>query len=119
MTIAAFSIPLPPSLNNIYFNRPRKGRGKTTEYKDWLDAAAWEIRSQRAPSIRGDVRLDLVIQRPNSASDLDNRIKACQDAIQRAGVLKNDNQIVELWVRWGDVVGAKATVVSVEKKVAA
>lgn len=115
MNFAAFTIPLPPSTNNLFFNRPRKGRTKTTEYKAWLDEAAWTIRAQRAPEVFGDVRLDLIIERPNKASDLDNRVKAAQDAIQKAGVLKNDNQVVELYVRWGDVKGAQVTIMAVAK----
>ena len=115
MTYAVLHIPLPPSLNNIFYNRPHGGRGKTTDYKNWRDAAAWEIRSQRPPIIKGEVRVDLTIERPNAASDLDNRIKAVLDSLQAAGVIENDRSVIEIAARWGDVKGCTIVVGSAEK----
>ena len=106
MTSVTLTIPLPPSLNNIFFNRPHGGRSKTTEYKNWVELASWEIRKQRPKMIEGDAAIHLTIERPNAQSDLDNRIKAVLDALQKAGVLKNDRQIVDLHAKWGAVVGA-------------
>lgn len=115
MTFAAFTIPLPPSLNNIFFNRPHGGRSKTTDYKNWLDEAWVAIRQQHVPMISGDVRVDLIIERPNASSDLDNRLKAALDAIQKARVIENDKRVVELWARWGEVKGCQVTVMSAGK----
>lgn len=113
MNVASLVIPLPPSLNNIFFNRPHGGRAKTTAYKNWLDATAWDIRSQRPPVIKGDAQVDLVIERPNAVSDLDNRIKACLDALQKAGVIENDKRVVDLRARWGEVIGCRIIVAEV------
>jgi|SRR6185437_6965617 len=117
MTVAVFTIPVPPSLNNAFFNRPRKGRTKTTEYKNWLEAAAWEIRSQRVPVIAGEVKVSLLIRRPNKSSDLDNRLKGCLDAMQKAGVIENDNRVVELFARWtNEGKGCQVTVYSASEE---
>jgi crossover junction endodeoxyribonuclease RusA len=115
---ASFSIPLPPSLNNIFFNKPHGGRAKTTAYKNWLEEAALRIRMQRVPVIEGEVSVHVTIQRPNAQSDLDNRIKAVLDALQKSGVLKNDKQVSELHARWGAVEGATVLVSSIVKAAA-
>ena len=104
--IASFEIPLPPSLNNIFFTAKHGRRVKTTAYKNWRDAAALLIKTKCRMVFQGDVIARVVVERPNKASDLDNRLKPIFDAIQCAGVLKNDNQIVELHAAWGEVEGA-------------
>lgn len=114
--IASFTIPMPPSLNNIFFNKPHGGRAKTTEYKNWRDQAAWEIRRQRVPVIDGDVAVQVIIERPNVASDIDNRLKPIFDSMQAAGVIENDRQIVELHAKWGDVKGATVVVRSLDNE---
>lgn len=114
----SFTMPLPPSLNNIFFNKPHGGRAKTTAYKNWRDLAAWEIRRQKVPVIEGPICIRLMIERPNAQSDLDNRLKPIFDAMQAAGVIKNDKQIVELHALWGDVTGAMV-MISEPQKVAA
>ena len=112
MTACAIHIPLPPSLNNIFFNKPHGGRAKTTDYKNWLDQTAWEIRAQRPPVFKGDVSVDLLIERPNGSSDIDNRIKGVLDALQRAGVIENDKRVVDIRARWAKVTGCDITVLS-------
>ncbi len=112
--IATFILPLPPSLNNAFNNVAGIGRVKTSEYKSWRNAAAWQIKAQRQPTIEGDVVAHLTIQRPNKSSDLDNRLKAIFDAAQTAGIIKNDNQIVEIHARWGNVKGAHVIMANVE-----
>lgn len=113
--MAKFNLPLPPSLNNIFFNKPHGGRAKTTDYKNWLDTAAWEIRGQRVAPIAGDVRVCIVIERPNKTSDIDNRIKPVLDAMQKAGVIVNDKSVVDVRARWGEVKGCVVNVSIVER----
>ena len=104
-------LPTPPSLNNIFFNRRVKGRAKTTEYKNWLDQAGWEIRRQRAPLIPGDVKIEAVICKPsNRRMDLDNRAKAMLDALTKFGVIEDDSKVIDLRLRWGDVASCTVTV---------
>lgn len=112
MTVCALNIPLPPTSNNMFFNRPHGGRGKTTEYKAWREAAAWAIKTQRPPLFKGDVCITLLIERPTVTSDLDNRIKACCDALQSAGVIENDNRIIDIHARWAPIKGCAVTIMS-------
>jgi crossover junction endodeoxyribonuclease RusA len=114
MTTASFTIPLPPSLNNIFANGAGGGRVKTKAYKAWRNAAAWEIKLQRVPLIEGDVVVHLTIERPNAASDIDNRLKPIFDCMQTAGVIKNDRHVVELHAKWGTVQGALVLVATVD-----
>lgn len=118
MSFASFSLPLPPSLNNIFFNAPKRGRVKTTEYKNWLELCGWEIRKQRVPAVTGEVRVSLIIERPNANSDIDNRIKPVLDALQKAGVLKNDNKVVEIAAKWGEVIGCHVMIFTAEQAAA-
>lgn len=113
--IARFTISTPPSLNNMFFNAPRRGRVKTMAYKNWLDETILEIRRQRPGIIAGEVCIDLLIERPTASSDLDNRIKAALDACQKAGVIENDKRVVELRARWGQIKGCQVTIFAVEK----
>ncbi len=110
MAFANFTIPVPPSLNNIFFNRPGGGRAKTKAYTAWITEAVLGMRAARQPDLRGDVRVDLIIRRPNASSDLDNRIKGALDALQKAGVLANDNQVVGISARWGTANGCEIIV---------
>lgn len=87
--------------------------------KDWESEAALRIRGQRKmPTIVGAVRMSAVfifevppsvklarragrphIQKP----DIDNIVKACMDAVVKAGVIKDDTQVAVLESRkvWG------------------
>lgn len=87
--------------------------------KDWEDEAALRIRGQRKlPTILGAVRLraTFIFEVPKSVKltrragkhhtqkpDIDNVIKACMDAVVKAGVIQDDTQVAVLESRkvWG------------------
>ena len=110
VTAATLAIPLPPSLNNIFVNLPRGGRAKSPEYKAWRQLATLQINTQHPGRIVGDVRIEITCERPNKASDLDNRIKPVLDAIVTARVIEDDRKVVELTAKWGDVRGVLVNV---------
>jgi Holliday junction resolvase RusA-like endonuclease len=97
----------PPSANKLW--RPAISGGgypklvKTRNYHSWIVAAACEIKAgalgQIGP-IYDDVAVSIKVPRRSKLSDLDNRIKPCLDAIQHAGVLKNDKQVVRILAQW-------------------
>lgn len=98
---------LPPTLNHYY----RSGGGhryKTTEGRAYQQFVAAEMRAQRKalPAAKshvpypGRVALHIIMTtRTRRRWDLDNRVKAVQDCLQLAGVIKDDSQIDELVVR--------------------
>lgn len=99
---------LPPTVNHLYRTGGRH-RYKTAEGAAYQEATAarmraqWELfptlRRARGPYL-GPVALHIVMtSRTRRRWDLDNRIKAVQDCLQMAGIIKDDSQITELVVR--------------------
>ena len=98
---------LPPTVNHLY--RSANGhRYKTVEGKAYQEMTAYEMRAQRAalPAKRaqgpylGPVALHIIMTtRTRRRWDLDNRVKAVQDCLMMAGIIKDDSQIDELVVR--------------------
>ena len=92
-------LPMPPSVNACYANRPGFGRVKTAAYRNWLKEAGWEVVRQ-APGLRpiiGDVSVDMVFERRRDRrSDLDNRCKALLDLLTKQRAWIDDSQVVEL-----------------------
>ena len=83
-------IPLPPSVNDLYANR-RNGRGriKTRRYKQWINAAGWELLYQRARPIYG--RYHMVVFLPHMRGDPDNRLKALCDLFVAHDLIIDDS----------------------------
>lgn len=103
---------VPPSVNNMFANKRSGGRTKSAAYKAWRAQAVSELRSlQRAPLIRGKVRIRLAIERPNAASDLSNRLKAIEDALVEANVIEDD-RLIEGYDRfeWASIQGVEIEV---------
>ena len=102
-----FTIPPPPSANNLYANVPGKGRVKTTLYRIWANSAGWQVRQQfgTLPHYDGFVYLDIDLPR---GMDIDNGQKACFDLLQTPkgrrlkhglGIIVDDKMIDELHIR--------------------
>ena len=100
----SLTLPLSPSINSYY------GAAGNRRY---IKAAGVAFRAQvvlavalaKMPKLTG--RLCLVIRvfpRDKRASDLDNRVKSLQDALQHAGVFEDDSQIDDLSVTRGMIV---------------
>lgn len=98
-------LPYPPSVNTIYQHTAKSGRVvkfKTAEHKRYLGAVGNAVRvaGLRDPLVDalpflGDVKLTVRLFRPRAVGDLDNRIKALQDALN--GVAwRDDEQVCEL-----------------------
>lgn len=72
-------LPVPPSTNNLYFNRAR-GRSRTKQYRDWLSNADQWFYAQKANKfeyITGPC--EVKIRLPKIRGDISNRIKAVED----------------------------------------
>ncbi len=86
-------IPVPPSLNNIYFNVGKR-RAKTDDYDKWKTAAAWTIAAgvMAKHAIHGPVSVRLYLPL-DTKGDCDNRLKASLDALVASGRIDDDRNV--------------------------
>ena len=102
MNSHCYRLPWPPSINHYWKNFVPKGGKRAITYisaegKAFRAAVLAECRPSQPLTGRLAVHLELVA--PNRlAKDIDNRIKATLDALQHAGVYRDDSQIDELIV---------------------
>lgn len=93
------TLPVPPSLNGMYFNAPGRGRVKTTAYQAWRNEAVASIlaQTQRDPRMGGfiSVRINLPT---NMRGDIDNRIKPILDALVASGRIDDDRNVQSITV---------------------
>ncbi len=81
-------LPLPPSVNNLFFNGPR-GRVRSQEYRAWIHEAGWRMKDQRPAPVEG--WHDLFVEVPlKMRGDNDNRFKAINDLLKRHGLIADD-----------------------------
>lgn len=92
---------LPPSVNHTYGSRYGH-RYKSKEVKEWQQEIINEILTQWQKREPFTGRAELLIEfsvKDNRRWDIDNRVKALQDCLTMAEVLKDDTQIDSLHVR--------------------
>jgi crossover junction endodeoxyribonuclease RusA len=99
----ALSLPLPPSVNNLFVNAPGRGRAPSPGYKKWKADAAICIMAARQKPVAGRFKATLTFDQPdNRRRDLDNMAKAPLDALKRAGLIEDDRLARKLTLEWGD-----------------
>lgn len=94
MKTVNLSIDIPPSVNRVW----RSVRGKvikSADYKNWLNMAGWQIQAQRPGKIDGAYTLHVTFPEC-MRGDLDNRVKAISDILQKQGVIENDSYAFEI-----------------------
>ena len=114
----AVTLPLPPSVNNLYANKPGGGgRYRTPGYEDWIYQAGWEIARQKPRGFSGPYHLRLtlysdkcvctVVQMPDTEKlvrgDIGNRLKAVEDLLVKHRLIDDDRHCVSLDIRTGTV----------------
>ena len=86
---------LPPSVNHSHINAHGR-RFRTKECRDFQAQIINELKLlwRNKPSFIGRAYLDLTLITNNKRRwDIDNRLKALQDCLTMAGVIKDDSQI--------------------------
>ena len=86
---------LPPTVNQMYRNCGTR-RYKTPETREFQDGLVAILKSLWGdkPCFNGRAGLRLFFsQKDKRRWDIDNRVKALQDCLQAAGVIKDDSQI--------------------------
>lgn len=114
MSAITFTLPIPPSVNNLYVNSSR-GRFRSQKYDEWIHEAGWEIKRQHPPRIKGPVKLSFEFEEPKTKrpADVSNLIKAPEDLIVKHGIIEADhNGIVrKVSAEWSsEIEGMRVTI---------
>ena len=103
--MTVLDLPFPPSVNRIW--RMRKGGGKPyldTRYQTWKRVAdnLYLANKRNWLPVKGNFRATITLDIAHRGrTDLDNRIKALLDWLQRAKIIENDSLCDGLNVKWG------------------
>jgi len=108
---AYFTIPMPPSMNNIW-NHIGDRRVRTEAYDKWKTEAGWMIRAQKIMAFSNPVSVDIRVERLNGQSDIDNRIKPVLDLLQDLQIIPNDNLVICVRCRWWQTRGGAKVAIS-------
>lgn len=99
------SIPVPPSVNELFKNKASGGRAKNSRYVNWLGHASWVLRTQNPHKITGPTIIVATVERNRPRGDIDNRTKAVLDLLVEQDVIEDDSLVEAVawsWTRGGD-----------------
>lgn len=96
----SFTLPTPPSVNELYKNLPGRGRVKSGVYDDFIRRGIASIRSQAVTALPGYVIAIFGVERMSASADIDNRLKSMLDTIVKAGVIEDDRFVTSICVSW-------------------
>jgi crossover junction endodeoxyribonuclease RusA len=114
----ALTLPLPPTINHYYGQRPRGGKFIKPAGIAFRQAVADVVADAAHRVLEGRVSLFAAIYPADRRKqDIDNRAKSLQDALTHAGVWLDDEQIDELHLVRREVIkGGMVKVVITELK---
>jgi crossover junction endodeoxyribonuclease RusA len=105
------ALPLPPSVNH-YYGRRGSRTFMSKSGQAFIEAVWFEFCRVPRRKLQGAIRMHVVIHPASKRRmDLDNRLKALQDAMERAGVYDNDSQITDIHIQRGHEVDGGLCVV--------
>lgn len=105
--VTLLTLPVPPSVNELYANRPGKGRVKTRVYADWQGHAGWRLREQKPQAVPGRVIVLINFERTNAMADVDNRVKATLDLLVKHQVIEDDRFVTAAVIAWSPPANAE------------
>lgn len=114
-------LPYPPTVNHYYGQRPRGGRYIKPEGKLFRSEVLAEALQKKACNyLTCEIEVDIEVYPPDKRKrDLDNINKALLDALEAAGIFRDDSQIVKMTsTKFKQLKGGKV-IVRISKKRAA
>ena len=112
------TLPFPVSFNAMFSNG-RSGRFKSPRYEAWIQEAGYALMVQRAPRIKGPVKLFYEVQDGSDGRrrDIGNLEKGPTDLLVTHGIIEDDNDRIvrEINLRWcRTVTGIRVTITPIE-----
>lgn len=109
-------LPFPPSVNHSIVGFHRGGK-KTAYYTAFMEAVMRLVAEQGSPRLEGRLRLSVALSPPTNRKriDIDNRLKAVCDSLEKSGVFENDEQIDDLRIRRMPPTKEGSAVVTIER----
>jgi len=95
--IMQFTLPYPPSTNNLYYTGKDGKRHLTGEGKEYKKTVATLAHQQKAFLMSGTIAFELHIFRPRRIGDTSNRLKIVEDALKQVAWY-DDEQVAEFHV---------------------
>ena len=96
-----FTLPYPPSVNNLFLNVAGRGRIITPKYKAWIDLCLWTLAARRLSPVKGRFAITINAVRPDRRKrDLDNLAKPILDVIVKAGLVDDDSLAQRITMAW-------------------
>lgn len=96
-----FTLPIPPTVNNLFPTSRTGRRYKSAEYTRWLTEAGWELKRQQPGHQAGQVRLIYLVPE-NPRRDLANHEKPLSDLLVKHGVIEDDRKVRALIMLYDD-----------------
>lgn len=100
-------LPMPPSVNRIWRYSRQNGKAHLSErYKTWKRVADTYYLAHKRDwqPVHGHFRISLVLDiKHRGRTDIDSRMKALLDWLQRVELIENDSLCDGINVRWGRV----------------
>lgn len=111
-------LPYPPTVNHYYGQKPRGGRYIKPEGKAFrIEVLAVAMQNKACNYVTDDIEVYIEVYPPDKRKrDLDNINKALLDALEAAGVFKDDSQIVKLTSTKHESVKGGKVIVRIHKK---
>lgn len=117
MNDAMLTLPWPPSVNT-YYRRGQHATYLSPKGREFKQQVADIVSDAGQQTLTGRLFVSIALSSPTKrAFDVDNRIKACLDALQDAGVFNDDEQVDELHVVRRPNGGGWAKILIIEKEV--
>lgn len=98
-----YTLPYPPSVNNLFANAKGGGRYPVPAYKAWKNEAGGQILTQGRKRVKGRFSLAIYVVRPDRRKrDVANLIKAVEDLLVEMQVVEDDSLAERVSIQWAD-----------------
>ena len=106
-----YSLPMPPSVNALW----KTGNARmyrSAKYLAWMAECEGMLADKERPRINYPFAIDIAIGRPSKRRmDIDNRVKAVMDILEREEIITDDCLCWHMTVYWDqDITGCKVMI---------